>query len=77
MSDTMLAICRMAFNANLSPPQKPIMQYLQEIHILGEEDLLPNYIPPSILIQHYVSFRMALRRYRLCRCGWGMQWCSC
>ena len=43
--------------------QKPLMQYLQEIHHLRIEDRLPSYMPPSILIQHYVYFRIALRRY--------------
>ena len=39
------------------------MQYLQEIHILTEDNHLASYIPPSILIQHYIYFRIALRRY--------------
>ena len=43
--------------------QKPLMEYLQEIHHLRMEDRLLNYIPSSILIQHYVYFRIALRRY--------------
>lgn len=47
------------------------MQYLQEIHILGPEDHLPGYIPSSILIQHYVSFRIALRRYVVAGGAWG------
>ena len=46
-----------------SLPQKPIVQYLREIQLLGEEDHLPRYIPSSILLHHYVSFRIALRRY--------------
>ena len=46
-----------------SLPQKPIIQYLQDIQLFGEEDQLPEYIPHSILIQHYVSFRISLRRY--------------
>ena len=28
-----------------------------------KEDHLPSYIPSSILIQHYVYFRIALKRY--------------
>ena len=43
--------------------QKPLMEYLKEIHHLRMEDRLPNYIPSSIFIQHYVYFRIALRRY--------------
>ena len=43
--------------------QKPLMQYFQEIYHLRMEDPLPSYIPTSILIQHYVYFRIALRRY--------------
>ena len=43
--------------------QMPLMQYLQEIYHLRKEDRLPSYIPSSILIQHYVYFRIALRRY--------------
>jgi len=44
--------------------QKPLKQYLQEqIHHLRMEDRLLKYIPFSILIQHYVYFRIALRRY--------------
>ena len=43
--------------------QKPLKQYLQEIHHLRMEDRLPKYIPSSILIQHYVYFRISLRKY--------------
>ena len=60
------------FSPPPSLPQKPIMQYLQEIHILGAEDRLPDYVPSSILIQHYVAFRIALRRY--VRASSGGQW---
>ena len=53
-------------------PQKPIMQYLQENHFLEDEDYLPSHIPSSIFIQHYVFFRIALKRYaaRLARILW-------
>ena len=45
------------------PPQEPIIQYLQENHFLEAKDHLPSYIPSSILIQHYVYFRIALKWY--------------
>ena len=42
--------------------QKPIMEYLKDIHTISDDDRLPQYIPKTILIHHYVSFRLALRR---------------
>ena len=42
--------------------QMPIRHYFQEIHKFGEEEHLLKYIPTSIFIQHYVSFRIALRK---------------
>ena len=41
----------------------PLVQYLKELYLLRMEDRLPSYIPSSILIQNYVYFRIALRRY--------------
>ena len=60
---------------HVSFPQKPIIQYLKDFQLLCEEDRLPSYIPDSIFIQHYVSFRIALRRYaaRVAVCN--IVWC--
>ena len=39
------------------------MDYLIEYHMLHEdEDLITRYIPRTIMLHHYVEFRLALRR---------------
>ena len=38
-----------------------IIAYLRELNVLCEDDQLPNYIPKTILIRHYVQFRIILR----------------
>ena len=55
--------------------QKPIIQYLKDFYLLCEEDHLPGYIPDSIFIQHYVSFRIALRRYAARMAVCNIVWC--
>ncbi len=42
---------------------KPIMEYLMDIHTIAREDRLPRYVPPTVLIQHYMHFRLQLRRW--------------
>ena len=49
------------------PPQVPIIQYLQENHFLEAKDHLPSYILSTILVQHYVYFRIALKWYIACK----------
>ena len=46
---------------NVSLSEKPIMAYLGEIDFIGDHDQLPEYIPNTVLIQHYVEFRIVLR----------------
>ncbi len=41
---------------------KPIVEFLLDIHTIAREDRLPRYIPQTILIQHYMHFRLQLRR---------------
>ncbi len=41
--------------------QKPIIIYLRELSLFGEEHLARS-IPESVLSQHYVALRIALRR---------------
>ena len=48
----------------LSTLQKPIINYVIDYHMLDKEDQLAKCIPSTILLQHYVSFRQALRRYK-------------
>jgi hypothetical protein len=38
-----------------------IMAYLKELNVICNDDLLPNYIPNTILIRHYVQLRIVLR----------------
>jgi hypothetical protein len=48
--------------------QKPILDYLIEYHMLQEDDdLITRFIPRTIMLHHYVEFRLALRR---CVCVW-------
>ena len=42
--------------------QKPIVEYLKDNHYFDDQDKLLDLIPQTILLQHYVSFRLALRR---------------
>ena len=44
--------------------QKPILDYLMEYRMLDEEeDHITRYLSRTILLQHYVAFRLALRKY--------------
>ena len=45
--------------------QKSVTDYLQELNMISDEDHLPRFIPATVLIQHYVEFRLALRRSSL------------
>ena len=38
-----------------------IMAYLKELNVICNDDQLPNYIPNTILIRHYVQLRIVLR----------------
>ena len=42
--------------------QTPITNYLRGLNMISDEDRLPRYIPDTVLIQHYVEFRVVLRR---------------
>ena len=43
--------------------QKPITTFLTELQFVGDEDLLLEMIPLSVLCQNYVHLRLQLRRY--------------
>lgn len=44
------------------PLQKSIVEYLSEISVIDDEDVIPRYIPHSINLCHYVELRLALRK---------------
>ena len=41
----------------------PITVYLRGLHLIADDDKLPRYIPDTVFLQHYVEFRVVLRRY--------------
>lgn len=48
--------------------QKCLKQYLKDLNIWNDQDELVQLLPEDICIEHYVSFRLLLRRYvDLCR----------
>ena len=36
---------------------------LEDFHFISQDDDLPKFIPSTICVQHYVAFRVVLRRY--------------
>lgn len=50
--------------------QLSIMRYLKGLQICNERDELITMIPESILLEHYVSLRLALRRYAVIMLRW-------
>jgi len=43
--------------------QKSIRDYLEEFHLLDDDDdQIYRYLSRTILLQHYVAFRVALRK---------------
>ena len=43
----------------------PITDYLNRFHFIADDSRLPQYIPNTVFLQHYVEFRVVLRRYLL------------
>ena len=42
--------------------QVSIIKYFKNFLLIDEEDKLPPLIPETVILQHYVHFRLALRR---------------
>ena len=46
--------------------ETPIMDYLRDVLcVISDDDKLPDYVPNTVLIQHYVQFRLILREWVL------------
>ena len=41
--------------------ETPIITYLKNLKLISDDERLPQHIPDSILIQHFVEFRIVLR----------------
>ena len=39
-----------------------ITHYLRGLQLISDDERLPRHIPDTVLIQHYVEFRVVLRR---------------
>ena len=41
--------------------ETPIAAYLRNLKLISEDERLPRHIPNSVLLQHFVEFRITLR----------------
>ena len=43
--------------------QMPVKKALEDFPFISQDDALSKFIPDTIYVQHYVAFRVVLRRY--------------